>query len=248
MPSRLFRRAAQLGAAAIIPPAFLAYRTITRLEAKYPPCPPEESSTPALRTPANPPTQRTPYVDVYATRVPVRGLINRSSDNPPASLEEAWAHAFFQAKVLRATGRIMGPASSKQTDDGEHGFHKGQRLLNDLFLVLRPPASGSPLLVDWRLPDESVAFFRRIAAWGYPWRLMSGGRHEFAVGPVDAEGTVEVRFGSAHDYDRVVEEGEAQKTIPEWVKRCHRAYARWLLEERAEEVRRRAREANEGRT
>ncbi|TBU44895.1 hypothetical protein BD309DRAFT_761313 [Dichomitus squalens] len=247
MPSRLLRRAAQLSAVATIPPAYFAYRTITRLEAKYPPCPPESSSTPALRTPANPATQHVPYIDVYATRVPARGLIDRSPENKSASLEEAWAHTFLENKLLRATGPIMGTKkSSEQTDYGEHGFHEGQKLANDLFLILRPPAPGSPLLVDWRLSDGPVSFFRRIAAWGYPWRLMSGGRHEFGVGPVDADGTVEVRFGSAHDYDWVEEEGDAQKTIPEWVKRCHRAYARWLLDERVEEVERRARVVDEG--
>lgn len=251
MSSRLFlRRAAQLSAVAILPPAYFAYHTITRLEAKYPPCPPESSSTLAFRTPSDPATQHTPYVDVYAARVPVHGLVDpiaKNAESPSPSIEEAWARTFLENKLLRATGRAMGPApSTKPVDGGEHGFHQDQKLLHDQFLVLRPAAPGSPLLMAWQLPDEPVAFFRKIARWGYPWRLMNGGRHEFSVGPVDAEGMVEVRHGSAHDYEWVEEEGEGQKTIPEWIKRCHRAYAMWLLDERAEEVRRRAREADVG--
>ena len=55
---------------------------------------------------------------------------------------------------------------------------------------------------------------------------------------------VEVGFSAAHDYEVVRSEGGAQKTIPEWVKRLHRAYAMWLLDERAKEVRRRARKVD----
>lgn len=247
MSSRVFlRRAAQLSAVAILPPAYFVYHTINRLEAKYPPCLPESSSTLALRTPSDPATHHTPYVDVYATRVPIRGLVDSHATNSGSpSVEEAWACTFLENKLLRATGRAMSPAPpSKTADHGEGGFHEGQKLLHDLFLVLRPAGPRSPLLVAWQLPDEPVSFFRRIAHWGYPWRLMTGGRHEFGVGPIDAEGMVEVRHGSAHDYEWVEEEGNAQKTIPEWVKRFHKAYAMWLLDERAEEVRRRAREAD----
>ncbi len=186
--------------------------------------------------------QHTPYVDIYSTRVPVAGLRPHSSQGGPNSIEEAWARTFFESPTLRAEGQFVAFARSPGAC-GEHGFHKGEKLLNGLFEVRRAPAPGTPLLVNWKMTDEPVAFFTRIAAWGYPWRLMSGGRHEFPVGEVDAEGMVEVGFSAAHDYEVVQEEGDAQKTIPQWTKRLHRAYAMWLLDERAEEVRRRAKEA-----
>ena len=239
---RLFSRRVLLGTAVIVvPPAAFAHHTITQLEAKYPPRRPESFSTNALRTPSNPTTQHTPYVDIYSTRVPAAGLRPHTGD--VHSIEEAWAHTFFESRIMRAEGKLVA-ASRSPGDCGEHGFSQGQQLLNGLFEVLRPPARGAPLLLGWKMAEEPVAFFRRIAAWGYPWRLMSGGRHELAVGPVDAEGMVEVGFSAAHDYEVVQSEGEAQKTIPEWVKRLHRAYAMWLLDERAEEVRRRAREVD----
>ncbi|TFK86000.1 hypothetical protein K466DRAFT_587610 [Polyporus arcularius HHB13444] len=241
--SRFFSRRVLLGAAVItLPPAALAYRTITRLEAKYPARRPETFSTEALRSPSNPATQHTPYVDIYSTRVPIAGLRPHSAQGGPNSVEEAWARAFFESPTMRAEGQLVAFSRSPGAC-GEHGFHTGEKLLNGLFEVRRAPAPGTPLLVSWKMADEPVAFFTRIAAWGYPWRLMSGGRHEFPVGEVDAEGMVEVGFSAAHDYEVVQEEGDAQKTIPQWTKRLHRAYAMWLLDERAEEVRRRAKEA-----
>ncbi|RPD58288.1 hypothetical protein L226DRAFT_489595 [Lentinus tigrinus ALCF2SS1-7] len=245
---RFFSRRVLIGAVVIIvPPAAYAHHTITRLEAKYPPRRPEAFSTDALRAPSNPATQQTPYVDIYSTRVPAAGLLAPDSPHGASdvhSIEEAWARTFFESSLLRAEGQAV--ASSRSPGDcGEHGFSTGQKLLNGLFEVRRPPAGpGAPLLMGWKMADEPVAFFRRIAAWGYPWRLMSGGRHELPVGEVDAEGMVEVGFSAAHDYEVVAEEGGAQKTIPEWTKRLHRAYAMWLLDERAEEVRRRAKEAS----
>lgn len=73
----------------------------------------------------------------------------------------------------------------------------------------------------------------KIARWGYPWRLMSGGRHELSVPEPfeeveddESQGPfVEVRFASAYDYEVVPEEGDLQhqKMIPGWTWRLHRA-------------------------
>ena len=90
------------------------------------------------------------------------------------------------------------------------------------------------------MSENAVGFFRRVARWGSPWRLISGGRFELGVGPVDEEGMVNVRFSAVHDYEVVEEEGARQKTTPQWLKRFHMLYAMWLLDERAEEVRKRA--------
>ena len=113
--------------------------------------------------------------------------------------------------MLRAEAQIVARSRSPG-DCGEHGFHKGQKLLNALFEVQRPPAQGEPLLLSWTMAEDAVGFFRRVARWGYPWRLMDGGRHELGVGAVARDGEVEVRFSAAHDYRRVREEGKEQKT------------------------------------
>lgn len=115
--------------------------------------------------------------------------------------------------------------------------------MNGAFSVERSPSSGSwlslsgpsALLVSWKVPDNAREFFEKIAGYGYPWRLMSGGRHEITVSkPFKEEGrqVVEVRFASAHDYEIVSEEGdlEKQKIIPAWVGRLHRGYARLVLD------------------
>lgn len=248
MPRRLLsHRSLLFGAALFAPPLAWTYHTVRRLEAKYPPCPLQTASTTAFRTPIIATSGagfrlHSPYADVYATRVPVAGLeaITRDAPTTTGSIEEAWARTFLENLLLRAEGRAVGLGTAG--DCGENGFYDGQKLLNGLFVVLRPPSQGQPLLVGWTVPEGTLAFFRRIAAWGYPWRIMSGGRHEWNVGEVDAEGMVEVAFSAAHDYEYVEAEGASQKTIPEWIKRLHKAYAMYLLDERAEEIGRRAKE------
>ena len=250
MAFRAIPRSLLIGATLLVPPTAWTYRKVKQLEAKYPPCNPETTITTASLSPAAARSSagyrlHSPEADVYSARVPARGLQTttpdalKSSSPAPGSLEEAWARIFLESTLLRAEAQIVA-RSRAPGDCGEHGFHKGQKLLNALFEVQRPPAQGEPLLLSWTMAEDAVGFFRRVARWGYPWRLMSGGRHELGVGAVDEEGMVDVRFSAVHDYEVVEEEGARQKTIPEWVKRCHRLYAMWLLDERAEEVRKRA--------
>lgn len=242
------------------PPAYYVYTTINRLEATYPPLAPSAASTPALRTPSYPVTHRTPHIDVYSAKIPAKALqLQHGPDGRKLSLEEAWAKAFLQSPILRLYGRVLGGFSSSSApgDAGEHGFRARQKLLNGAFEVVRPPAepssssrflrplggqsssssSPTPLLVRWSFSPQVVGAIHYAAEWGYPWRFMSGGRHEWSVGQVDSHGMVEVRFGSAHDYEWVSDEGNEQKTIPEWTARLHRAYARWLLDERVAALR-----------
>lgn len=86
---------------------------------------------------------------------------------------------------------------------------------------------------------------KKISLWGYPWRLMSGGRHEISVSQSfdmeDAKGRepfVEMRFASAHDYKTVSEEGilRSQRRVPAWVGRLHGGYARWVLDSVVQEL------------
>lgn len=235
-------------------PAYYIHSTVTRLEARYPRLQPEVASTSAFRATPDPVKtyqhhgkHHTPHVDVYGAKVPAKMLLDQY--DPQAgrrlSLNEAWARIFLNSSALHLEGKLLGGLNTGGGDVGEDGFHRGQQLLNGVFEVLKPPspprsifhplAHPEPLLVRWVFPTHLVASCRKAATeWGYPFRFMSGGRHEFSVGDVDHQGIVEVRFGSAHDYEWVDSEGRNQKTVPEWVARLHRAYSMWLLDERVQ--------------
>ncbi|GFN15029.1 uncharacterized protein AtWU_04829 [Aspergillus tubingensis] len=105
-------------------------------------------------------------------------------------------------------------------------------LLNSVFTAQHSsPTTG--LLLSWNMPDEPRLFFEKIARWGYPWRLMSGGRHELNISEVyiyQGEEVVDVRFASAHDYQIISDEEQTQKIVPAWVGRLHRGYARALVD------------------
>lgn len=224
------------------PPTLYVRSKLLYLEKAYPPLRPEQSSTPDLRTPRVPGI-RTAYTDVYGVRVPVNALrqTDATADGPSQlPLEELWAKAFLRSKVMKLEAFVAGFGS--YGDLGEQGFKPGQRVVANLMHVLRPPSKGTPLLIEWSVPPESTRFFEKLASWGYPWRLMEGGRHEWSVGPVsrlpgETEDMVEVRFAAAHDFKVVEgEEGEG-KMLPKWVGRAHRGYARLLLDEAAKEIR-----------
>ncbi|PKX91753.1 uncharacterized protein P174DRAFT_514179 [Aspergillus novofumigatus IBT 16806] len=236
-----------------LPPVAIGYgihRGLSALEAQYPPLPLEPTTSIALRTPRNPETQFCAYTDIYAARVPVKALLPRAQVTDGVSdqlkstnfeITSAWARAFIGNKILRTEGSLVGllakgKFSPGDTGDTPAGFAspdasgEPRSLLNGVLVVERPPSEDDRdgLLVSWRMSDEPRRFFEKIARWGYPWRLLSGGRHELSV----SEPSDGVRFASAHDYEIVPEEGDLQhqKTIPGWTGRLHRGYARLLLD------------------
>ncbi|KAF7791296.1 hypothetical protein EIP86_002310 [Pleurotus ostreatoroseus] len=231
------------GVALTGPPSLYVGAYIRRLEKEYPPLPPDLTSTPALRTPDKQ-GRHTAYVDIYVARIPRAALLASARDvkqsAPPVDasqepcLEELWARLFFNTKAIRWEGMAVKGGSLDPDDVGEHGFKRGQSLLGGAMRVVRAPEPGSPLMADWQMPSHIVGFFERIAAWGYPWRMMDGGRHEWCVKGMGE--TVEVRFAAAHDYKVVAEEGPEGKIIPRWVQRLHRAYARFLLDQAVKSI------------
>jgi hypothetical protein len=231
---------------------------LNHLEDKYPALPPAAAGSAALSTPQKP-SQRCAYTDIYATRIrleALEALIPESAlvtdINQKILLEEAWARAVLSSKPLRIESSIIGLLTSRTSapgDVGENGFSADpetgapRSLLHGLFTVEREPAQpggSNGLLVFWGMADGPRLFFERIARWGYPWRLMSGGRHEMSVSePFEIKGQgrfVEVRFSAAHDYEVVPAEGKRQKILPEWTNRLHRGYARVILDAAAREV------------
>ncbi|KAE8372633.1 hypothetical protein BDV26DRAFT_273802 [Aspergillus bertholletiae] len=246
------------------PPLLVGYGThvwLDSLEARYPPIAPDRSSTELLQTPANPVTQHVPHIDIYAARIRLRDLQARSN-NPTEKptkqdLNVAWAQSLLNCSALRFESKVVGLFAKGRFDPGDLGTTPAafspdpetgapRELVNGAMAVLRPPVGDEPLLVKWAVPDAPRRFFEVIARWGYPWRLMTGGRHEMSVeGPFDGEGDeeslgpfVEVRFASAHTYEIVPEEGalSQQKTIPKWAARLHRGYARFLLDTTVKEL------------
>ncbi|KAL4736619.1 hypothetical protein BDV11DRAFT_207487 [Aspergillus similis] len=218
---------------------------LNHIENKYPELPPAAAGSKALSTPAKA-TQHCAYTDIYAARIPLRALQTRTRQpdtKDRTALEEAWARSLLSCRLLRIEASLIGLFIRGKYDSGdlgENGFGPGpgldepRVLLNGALTVRRQPGAegGNGLLVAWEMPDGPRLFFERIARWGYPWRLMSGGRHEMTVSePFSTKGQgemVEVRFSAAHDYEIVEEEGglRQQKVLPAWAIRLHRGYAR----------------------
>jgi hypothetical protein len=247
--TRLLYIAAPIGAA-----SYGIHRGLSHLEEKYPNLPASENASKALLTPRNPITQRCAYSDIFAARVPLSALearIQSPNKRDQIALEDAWARAVLGSRILRAEGSLVGLLTKwkfSPGDVGEHGFGprengEPQELLNGALCTQRTPgadADSQGLLISWYMADEPRLFFENIARWGYPWRLMSGGRHEMSVSaPYDVPGQgriVDVRFSGAHDYEIVEEEGVKQKIIPGWVMRLHAGYARLILDLAVREV------------
>ena len=244
-----------------VPTAATIYGThlgLSHLEKKYPALPPSTHGSRALSTPENPQTQRCAYTDIYAARVPLHALSGRTrtpNSTERSALEDAWARTIVGSRILKAeasmVGLLRGHYSPGDTGATEEGFAPNKttgaprELLNGIFVVKREIAAdkdSNGLLVAWNLPDSPRLFFEKIARWGYPWRLMSGGRHEMSISePFEVQGQgkfIDVRFASAHDYEIVESEGplEEQKIIPNWTMRLHRGCARLVLDVAARDL------------
>lgn len=196
-------------------------------------------------------------------------VVENNNTNAKVSREEIWAQSLLSSLVFRVEGSIIGLFTNGKYspgDLGEDGFSPipadpneahGQKiqprvLVNGVLTVQREPVSSSQdgdsngLLVSWTMADPPRLFFEKIARLGYPWRLMSGGRHEMSVSEpfeVDDNGSghdklVEVRFATSHDYEIVEAEGnlEQQKLLPRWSIRMHRGYARLILDRAVREL------------
>ncbi|PYH93425.1 hypothetical protein BO71DRAFT_441748, partial [Aspergillus ellipticus CBS 707.79] len=147
----------------------------------------------------------------------------------PPSTEEislAWTTTFLNTRLLTTEASIVGLISNRVYAPGDTYLttspslsqsqsqlpkpqpqpqeKENRKLLNGLFTIETTTPSG--ILVSWEMPTPAREFFERIARWGYPWRLMSGGRQEISVsGVYVVEGVevVDVRYGSSHDYEVV---------------------------------------------
>ncbi|OJJ44247.1 hypothetical protein ASPZODRAFT_135037 [Penicilliopsis zonata CBS 506.65] len=242
--------------ALLLPPLAVGYGThkgLSFLEAKYPPLDPETTSSVTLRTPTRRQSRRCAYVDVYGARIPLKLLLANDSTTvehtTSTSLQEVWARALLSSPIMRTQASVFGFLGGKgytpgDLGDSPAGFAPDERtgsprsLLHGAFTVEQAPGGengngGNGLLVSWTMPDDLREFFEKIARWGYPWRLMSGGRHEMSVSEpffLGGEAWVEVRFSSAHDYE-IVEGEKTQKIIPDWTGRLHRGYARLVLDD-----------------
>ncbi|KAL1968121.1 hypothetical protein VTN77DRAFT_2252 [Rasamsonia byssochlamydoides] len=204
-----------------------------------------------------------------------RGRREEEANNDKENLHITWAKAFFGSRIMRAETPFIGlPSASDEIDrsikfvsaSDEVYQHGSLAFVTDQQISLvttsintkkkdkherQYPAEWQPaegVLFCWHMPTRPRKFFESLARWGYPWRLMSGGRHELRVSrpfipdnnqdELEPEPMVEVRFATAHDYEVVPAEGplEKQKIIPAWTLRLHRAYARLLLDRAVREL------------
>jgi hypothetical protein len=222
---------------------------LNHLERKYPNHPLTTGSN-LLQAPSNPQTQHCPYTDIYAARIPLQALVAQCKPNSNTldknALEDAWARSLLGSPILKIEASIFGLLRHGSYDPGDlgnttEGFKpdatgEPRKLMNGIMQVQRQIGEGEDsngLLVSWKISDEPRLFFEKISRWGYPWRLMSGGRHEMSVSEpfeMEKETVVEVRFASAHDYEVFEEEGLEQKILPEWTNRLHRGFARLVLD------------------
>ncbi|KAF7712091.1 Uncharacterized protein PECH_004558 [Penicillium ucsense] len=240
-----------LGAAS----AYGTHIGLSHLEAKYPNLSASKYASAALQAPQHPDTQRCAYTDIFAAQIPLTALQKRtrSGTHPTdhVALEGAWARTVLNSRILRVEASVLGLLTKGRFhpgDTGQNGFRDGrdgttQTLLNGVAYTQRIPgadADSRGLLIAWEMAKPPRVFFEMIARWGYPWRLMSGGRHEMGVSdPYEVPGRglcVDVRFAGAHDYDIIAVEGENQKVIPAWVMRLHAGYARLILDQAVREL------------
>ncbi|KAF8918321.1 hypothetical protein CPB85DRAFT_1249583 [Mucidula mucida] len=104
--------------------------------------------------------------------------------------------------TLRASPqeRVPGALGSKKREicGRVRPYEKGDVLVGGVMEVIVPPSMTEPLMARWKMPPAPVKLFETLAKYGYPWRLMDGGRHDFPV--VEDGDQVLVGFSAAHDY------------------------------------------------
>ncbi|KAL2433997.1 hypothetical protein ABEF95_013220 [Exophiala dermatitidis] len=187
-----------------------------------------------------------------------------SSNSTHQDLALVWAQRFLDSRIMRMERDYFGLpkldlASSEKLRDAKEGdwslgevrvVRRSSEADAEGSLFQQRPSKTSTstassnnrvnaVLFCWRMPDDPRLFFEKLAAGGYPWRLMSGGRHELNVELLDDDGEepmVEVRFAAAHDYQIVPAEGDRQKIIPGWVMRLHRGFGRFVLDQAVKEL------------
>ncbi|BGP41703.1 hypothetical protein JCM10449v2_005694 [Rhodotorula kratochvilovae] len=253
-----------------LPATVAASLALARLEREVALVPPPLNSP--LRVPNDHPAQRVADIEHWVVRVPLRTLVRAASSSscPTMSMGEAdlhalahtWLQAYLCTPSVRLQARLMGEPAPPAEEGGARVFERGQLLVGGLLELTDVPAPScssadqcssardAVLHARWHAPRELVAFFERAAAWGYPWRLLSGGRHSWEVALLSSGGStageeqeVELRFGCAHDYEPVgaKDGGDDGKKMPPLVLWAHRVFARVLVQQAVREVRRLAR-------
>ncbi|GAA5822379.1 hypothetical protein JCM11251_006321 [Rhodosporidiobolus azoricus] len=178
------------------------------LSSRYPPLPPVSASSPLLH-PANPAETRLEDVAVFAARVPLRSILPPQADGSQpgvvdlVELTAELVHAFLRTPLIRLETALLSgynpfSSSSPSSSPSPHQppssaqfppVGRGDRLVGGALEVVHPPVcveeDGRRLgrtTIKWSInPPDAVRFFERMAAWGYPCRLMDGGRHVFEV-------------------------------------------------------------------
>ncbi|KII87911.1 hypothetical protein PLICRDRAFT_162811 [Plicaturopsis crispa FD-325 SS-3] len=226
--------------AAALPPSIYVYCETQRLSRAYPlRTSPVE---PLLSVPQDPSRQRVSRkgAEVISARVP-RTALAALADKSDSSPNETWARVFLRRRTIQLESRLVAILQGRENNT-ELAFVPGGILLNGLFTVVEPPSPTRPLVTSWSMPPRAVHFFERLASWGSPWRIMSGGRHSWEVVD-DSDGDyVRLEFGCSADFAiaNSLTGQEDEKEMPRWCLWAHRMYAKWLLDEAVGRVQGRA--------
>ncbi|KAL8292795.1 hypothetical protein RQP46_001407 [Phenoliferia psychrophenolica] len=149
--------------------SYLAYTTST-LDERYPRLPSSSSPLSTSTSPTRVHSHSGP--DLFGATIPTSLLPANRAD-----WSSAWTRAFLSTPS----------SNSKHTS-----LDPGQVLANGVFVVDNPT---DPIVVHWDFPEPLVKACEVAAAYGYPWRFMSGGRHSFEVCD-EGNGNAKVVFGS----------------------------------------------------
>ncbi|KDQ49736.1 hypothetical protein JAAARDRAFT_82098 [Jaapia argillacea MUCL 33604] len=217
------------------PPGYYIYTESQRLASTYPALPPHLTNTRTFHFLAVPNDQKSQYSAEVCSSHPIsggEGVVERE-------MGQAFL-GFISHETPRSIIRPPHKFTTQPGDTGSLGFAPSQPLLHSTLKVTDPPSTLQPLTMIWQNPPSLIRFFEKVASWGYPFRLMSGGRHTLEVmmddrsggGGGEGEGEWVLSFGCAHDYERInpVDGKEDGKVVPEWVGWAHKTWARWLLD------------------
>lgn len=248
-----------LGLLFLIPSLYVS-KTVVSLTRTYPTNPGLElpPTHPAFTSPDNSALKQA-HIEYWEGRVPISSL-QASPDSQLAATDEGktslireFTAALFQTRSLTLEAKFIGWGMGngfQPGDRGENGVQEGHDFAHGLFKVTHLNDKEGWAVVAYPIPDHVVRSFETMAKWGLPWRHLSGGRHVFQVIPdknstdkqEDGEKWATVRFGCVVDIERKNRlTGERDgKGLPSALLWFHQMYARRLLDEAIQDLKRKA--------
>lgn len=106
------------------------------------------------------------------------------------------------------------------------GLHSAQKGFNLEIISSQQKQDFSSFLYKWNWKDPKlVEFFNKLAYYGYPYRLQSGGYHELYIERTKKRDIYNIFFACAHEYEDLHD----SKILPGLFLHLHSTYAKALL-------------------